>query len=343
MLNSKQFSAIGQYLAKSSNIKKIKYRSIYMFEKTSIGEWVVLALSLIIALISTFSKPIYESGSYVAGSFIGLFIVSLIILYVVYWIITKVYPKSENWGIILWILAIVGITIIIVIVLAVVVAFFFGMAGPTYNAPVYSPIPTIVPQTTIINAVGNSGWVYYSNNDDHFSIYKPSDWIVKEFTMSELSSVLSSKDAEKIDKSALNKVVYIYSPSYTGYITIYGNDFSGTLISIFNDPGKTQISNEFYDSAVGAMESSSASSKDTTLQMKVISVEKDNNYYMINGNPARRMVVHWEANGQSLSGDGYIIAHGNAYYMEFYSAMNGSTQSDASTASNIMRTFTTTI
>ena len=75
--------------------------------------------------------------------------------------------------------------------------------------------------------------------------------------------------------------------------------------------------------------------------MKIVSVEKDSNYYMINENPARRMVIHMEANGQSLSGDSYIIAHENAYYIEFYSAMAGATQSDTSIASNIMRTFTT--
>ena len=203
-------------------------------------------------------------------------------------------------------------------------------------------VQTYTVKSVNIDSTGKSNWIKYTNYEDRFSIYKPWDWEVVELTMSELSGYLSPTDADKIDKSiTMNKVVYIYTPSYTGYITIYGVDFSGTLYSIFNDPEKTQISNEFYDGAVGAIqESSDVSSKDGTLQVKVIFVEKDSNYYMINGNPARRMVIHMESNGQSLIGDSYIIAHENAYYMELYFAMVGATQSDATTASTIMQTLT---
>lgn len=330
-----------------------------MFDKTTTGEWVTICLSIIYAILATFSKPINESGTFIAGTFIGSFIGSLIILYIFYWIITKVFPKSNDWGIISWILAIIGIPLVVIIILAVIVAFIFGMAGSS-TAPVqtieeisYQPVQTIAPlgtivpvkiapKPTLIDYSGKSGWVQYTNYEDHFSIYKPTDWATEELTMAELSELLSTGDANKIDKTTMNQVVYIYSPSYTGYITIYGIDYSGTLVSIFNDPGKTQISDELYDSAVSSFESSStASSKDKTIQAEIASVEKDSNYYMINGNPARRMVINWLINGKSLSGESYIIAHDNAYYVELYSAMVGSSQSDAATASNIMRTFTT--
>ena len=38
-----------------------------MFEKTTIGEWAVIVLSIIFAGISTFSKPINGNGAYIAA------------------------------------------------------------------------------------------------------------------------------------------------------------------------------------------------------------------------------------------------------------------------------------
>jgi hypothetical protein len=89
-----------------------------MFEKTTSGEWAVLGLSVITAIIATLSRPL-DSGAF------GItFILSLIILYIIYWVITNVlYPKSQNWGVILWGIAIVGILII----LAIIAAFMYGL------------------------------------------------------------------------------------------------------------------------------------------------------------------------------------------------------------------------
>jgi hypothetical protein len=204
------------------------------------------------------------------------------------------------------------------------------------------PPPPIAPSIKI-DSVGQSSWSKYTNYDDHFSIYKPSDWKTTELTVSELSGFISQNDANKIDKSiTMNKIVYIYSPSLTGFIMIYGVDFSGSLYSIFNDPEKTQISNEFYDGVVEGLKSGGTSySKDGKDQWGIVSVEKDSNYYVINENPARHMVLHWQFNGQPFSGDAYIIAHGNAYYLELFCVMGGASQSDTSTATTIMRTFTT--
>ena len=312
-----------------------------MFEKTTTGEWVVIILSLIYAFFATLSRPINESGSFLAGTFIGSFIVLLIILYAIYWIITKIFPNSENWGLILWIIALIGIPILIVIVLAIIIAFIFGMAGTststnqTTEQITYQTIvaPTIVSKSTVINFYGNNGWVKYTNYDDKFSIFTPSDWAV--VALDKTDKVFNFDSS--LQSQMMNKVVGIYTPNLKGFIMIYGVDYSGTLASIFNDPGKTQISDELYDGFIQGIKTGE------TDDVKITSVEKDSNYYMINGNPARRLVLHWQINGEPLSGDAYIIAHENAYYVEIYSAMVGSSQSDASTASEIMRTFTTTI
>jgi len=97
-----------------------------MFEKITVGEWVVLGLSVIIALIFSFSRTL-DSSSF------GIFILSLIVLFIIYWVVTKVYPKSQNWGVIIWVFTIMGIPIIIIFVLAVIAGFIFGLAGDDSN------------------------------------------------------------------------------------------------------------------------------------------------------------------------------------------------------------------
>lgn len=195
-------------------------------------------------------------------------------------------------------------------------------------APHETIVPVkIAPNPTLINYRGKPGWLQYSNYDDHFSIYKPSDWTVSE---------IESSEAFGDSSQYMKKVVYIFAPNLKGFVMIYGVDFSGTLFSIFDDPNKTQISDEFYDEFVKGIKSGE------TDQMKFVSLEKDSNYYLINGNPARRVKVYSQINGETLNGDFYLIAHENTYYVEGFFGMEGSTQSDVSTATDIMRTFTTT-
>ena len=330
-----------------------------MLKNTSEGEWVVIILSLIAAIFTTFSKPISESGTYIVGSFIGSIIVFLVIFYVVYFIITKLYPKSKDWGIILWFIAIVGISVALIFLLAIIVAFIFGMAGSsptvtqssqdiTYHnfsethtitpiptltfRPTITPIPTLtfIARPTIINSVGETGWVKYSNYKDRFSIYKPSNWEVSELDKSELMDKSDSMYSMMRDD-----FVYVLSPDSKGFIMIYGVDISGTLYSIFDDKEKTKISDSLYDSFISGIK------QGETDTVKISSLQKDYNYYTINGNPARRVTVYMTMNGQPLSGDWYIIAHENIYYILGYAAMDGSTQVDSSAASNIMRTFAT--
>jgi uncharacterized membrane protein YeaQ/YmgE (transglycosylase-associated protein family) len=96
---------------------------------TTIGEWIVLILSLIFALFATFSQPINGGIASIFGAFIGSFAILLIILYIVYWLITKLFPKSKYWSIVLWIIAIVGIPVVLIIVAVFIFGVIFGLAG----------------------------------------------------------------------------------------------------------------------------------------------------------------------------------------------------------------------
>ena len=83
------------------------------------------AIVLLSFIFATFTSLANGSGSYSVTWFIEIFVFSLIILYIIYWLISWLYPKSENWGIVIWILVIMGILIL----LAVLAAFIFGMIG----------------------------------------------------------------------------------------------------------------------------------------------------------------------------------------------------------------------
>jgi len=194
-------------------------------------------------------------------------------------------------------------------------------------------------RTIIFDSKGDSDWVRYTIDVDYFSIYAPSDYEVQAVPVEELTKHLSPDTANEIHRTALKEIIYVYPSANTGYIMIYGHDLSDEISSIFDDPQKTKISNDFYDKFVKDLELSLTTLNDSNIQTKVDSVEKDNNYYKINGNPARHVGINFEVKGQRLHGDGYLIAHEHLYYLEFYTAMEGASQADASTASNIMQTF----
>ena len=312
-----------------------------------LGSYVVMAIFSIMV-----------SGQTLAGIFVLILFVVIIGIWVygmydAYKTAERINKREESFSGksgLFWLPVVLFALAVVLIIAAVIAAFVFGMAGSTqksyetvplvtiptmqtisYNVVqptvTFATIPTIVPAPTVIKYIGNSGWARYTSYDDHFSIYKPSDWTVSALDASEVYG----KDSQYMDK-----VVYINTPNRKGSIMIYGMDFSGTIYSIGNDPGKTQISDEFYDGFVKGIKSGE------TDQIKFTSLVKDSNHYLINGNPARRVTLYSQIGGETLNGDFYLIAHENSYYVEGYFAMAGSTQSDASTASDIMRTFTTT-
>jgi len=199
----------------------------------------------------------------------------------------------------------------------------------THDIQTVNSVQTYTVKSVNIDSTGKSNWVKYTNYEDRFSIYKPWDWEVEAIDRSGVSY-----DGGVTEPLMMDETVFIYTPNLKGFIMIYGMDFSGTLFSLFEDPEKTQISDEFYDSFVQGIKSGE------TEQMKFTSFVKDSNYYLINENPARRVTVYSQIGEETLHGDAYIIAHENSYYVEMYFAMVGSTQYDATTASTIMQTFT---
>lgn len=89
-------------------------------EKTTVGEWVVIYSSIIIASITAFSMAI-TTGSFILIplTFCIYIIISFIILYLIYLAITKLVPDSKNWEAILWIFSIGGIAFIYIIIILI--------------------------------------------------------------------------------------------------------------------------------------------------------------------------------------------------------------------------------
>src|SRR5208337_1513306 len=91
-----------------------------MFKNTTSGEWAVLGLSVLFTITIGLSKPLETV------------IVSLFFLYMIYRIVVKFYPKSQNWGAVSWVVALVGIPTIFIFILAGA-ANIFGMTGSAAN------------------------------------------------------------------------------------------------------------------------------------------------------------------------------------------------------------------
>lgn len=120
----------------------------------TIGEAVVVALSVIFGLFLTLAAPNIGSLLNLAIFFLVACIFFFIILYVLYWIIARVYPKSNEWGILPWVIGILGFGIILIILIAVL---FPQPASVTSTAAVPTPSPNPIPQqVTIIPAASLS-------------------------------------------------------------------------------------------------------------------------------------------------------------------------------------------
>ncbi|MGA2914302.1 MAG: hypothetical protein ABSE07_12430 [Methanoregula sp.] len=303
-----------------------------MFGKTSIGEWVVLVLSLIIALVTTFSRPLYETGFYIAGYFIGAFILSVIVLYIIYWIIKKVYPKSEYWGIILWILAIIGIPVIIVIVFAIIAAFVFGMSGNISQtslvqtteisrppAPVYATMVTIAPPVQAIPRPYIQGWNEYTIPQTQIGIYTPQDWITTTKDMSyggKQYTVLSS-----------------LSPDLTTAIGAFSMDVTGILMgpeAMEKELNQGYIDSDTYQSLITGLTSTSTSTP-------VINIIQDPNYYSMSGHPARK-IEYDQGNGHA---EDYLIIHDkNTVVLEMMMTTTQATYNDRTEGEESLKSIT---
>jgi hypothetical protein len=196
---------------------------------------------------------------------------------------------------------------------------------PTPVRTVATPYQTVDVAPINIGSSGQSNWVKYTNYNDGFTIYRPYDWTI----------TTTPKSTVTTESIIMDDFVYLYTPNMKGFILIYGSDMSGTVSSLYSDPDNSKISNFLYDSFIGGVKSGFTPDN----PLKLVEVVKDSNYYTINGNPARHMLLRTQANGQSLDGDFYLIAHGNQYFVEGYMGMYGSTVADEKTATEIMQTF----
>lgn len=90
-----------------------------------VGIIVVIAVSFIGAVFTVLGDMAKESFLTVTISLVFSFLFFLVFFYILYWIISKVYPASCGWGILGWIIGLIGMTLIV----SVILAFVFGMMG----------------------------------------------------------------------------------------------------------------------------------------------------------------------------------------------------------------------
>jgi len=203
-----------------------------MFEKTTTGEWVVLGLSIIIALFVSLSRTF-------DGSSIGIFILSLIVLFILYWVITKAYPNSQNWGVIIWVIALVGIPIIIIFVLAVIAGLIFGLTGSgtnyqwvkysnygiSFNHPSSIPINSSASQSS--TATYYQGALQFDNPDHQgiIIIWCPKENVSSQEFAQKTFSVLNTvikKDAPDLTASSIQETTHSGDTIY--FVTGKGHD-----------------------------------------------------------------------------------------------------------------------
>jgi glucan phosphoethanolaminetransferase (alkaline phosphatase superfamily) len=185
----------------------------------------------------------------------------------IYWILVKQVERdiTEKHGGKYWAVTILGIIAILIIGAFLIIAFGAFMSGFEQNSqtqvttvypqltfiPTAAAPPTVAPLIANISSAVPQGWVKYTNYQDGFSVYIPNDWTVKEVTKSEMASELNSENTSSSSQATIMPIyTYIYSPSETGFVLIYGDDFSGTMLSLYADQMKTQISDDIYDPIV---------------------------------------------------------------------------------------------
>jgi hypothetical protein len=203
-----------------------------MFEKTTVGEWVVLGLSIIFALIS-------------GSNFAVVFILSLIVLYIIYRIIIKVHPKSKDWGIILWVIALGGIPIIILIGAGIGMVFISGLASPNYQWDTFSNygVSFKYPQTIPLNTSSkNYSNVTYYKGEIVFD--NPNQTVVTYWFIGKQGAL----SKETIQNSILPKIKEVFQRygTYTSQGPIQESTHLGHTIYSVNGEGITKGGKKVY-------------------------------------------------------------------------------------------------
>jgi hypothetical protein len=263
-------------------IKKRNSLLLMLFKRTTTGEWVVVAISILIALLAGFARP--PAGGILVSLVVSVisFFIILIPLYVLYALISWLYPKSTTeWGIILWIVVIVGFAVVIFILVALFFGVLLGIAASspaTVEKTEISQVPaaiagTAAPSTLAPREIARSsveGWNRYTVPNTLLGIYLPKDWKVS---------------TQKVTGSGRETTVLTgYTPDLTTGVMAMAVDVSGIIggqmmLDMVRSQGS--IGDDLYESLIKGIESGSSG----TLPANMV---RDPNHYLMSGHPARK-------------------------------------------------------
>jgi hypothetical protein len=99
-----------------------------LWEKCNNGEQAVLILAIGYGIFIASGEQ-FINGTPLLRAFFVWFIVSAIWLFIIYWIITKIYSKSSDWSLLGWSIALVPTSILSLIILLSIFLFVFGTSA----------------------------------------------------------------------------------------------------------------------------------------------------------------------------------------------------------------------
>ncbi|MDD1701587.1 MAG: hypothetical protein LUQ31_01235 [Methanoregula sp.] len=198
-----------------------------MFENTTMGEWAVLALSLIFGLIS-------------GSKFAIVFILSLIALFVIYYVMNKAYPASTNWGMIPWIVVLLVISLTILFIIGVGMGFMstgshdsdyqwvnYSNYGISFNHPSVIPLNTSADEYPSISYY--NGHLQFDNPDKQeiWVIWSPKGDRGSPEAMQEMFTLTSQHLIKAAPDGRFSQIqTFTQSGNTIYYSTFEGNDLT---------------------------------------------------------------------------------------------------------------------
>jgi len=173
---------------------------------------------------------------------------------------------------------------------------------------------------TPVSQTDQSQWATYVDKSDGMKISYPSNW---ELIIDKTTPIKTD-----VPYITMENIVHIYSPDKHGVIQIMGFSYPEDL------RGTSGLNDAVYEYMISVFEKGISS-------VKVKTVTKDPNSYVINGNSARHLKIDIIISGQSMKSDIYIIRYKNVWYSISYLTMEPEGEKHASTATAIMKTFKT--
>lgn len=183
-----------------------------------------------------------------------------------------------------------------------------------------------------INSTGEQGWERYTGGSMHVTLYHPAGWTISELPSSEISRY------SKIDASEfLENAVRICAPATGGCIMILCGGFTGPTPLVYDDqPENSEISGNTYQQFVDTVTGMIPALSNGTV---ITGIRQDTRYYTVNGYAARFAAVTLQNGGRTWDTDAYLVTDVHNFYVMVYIPGTGSSVTEASAASDIMRTF----